>query len=121
MYNLSKTNSLCFGKISKFPVFSLRGNFFGHFPCFPCAVGTLHWPLSLTEELKKGELVNNVSETPGVPYLGGVGGRDVCLGLLVLLHLLLLTDGLTQDREEHRQHRVGQLQSQDRLETSAHL
>ena len=33
--------SLCFGKIPKFPVFCLTGNFFGHFPCFPCAVGTL--------------------------------------------------------------------------------
>ena len=33
--------SLCFGKISKFHVFSLTGIFFGHFPCFPCAVGTL--------------------------------------------------------------------------------
>ena len=33
--------SLCLGKISKFPVFSLTGNFFDHFPCFPCAVGTL--------------------------------------------------------------------------------
>ena len=41
IYNLSKLNSLCFGKISKFPVFSLTRNFFGHFPCFPCAVGTL--------------------------------------------------------------------------------
>ena len=41
IYNLSKQNSLCFGKISKFPVFSLTGNCFGHFPCFPCAVGTL--------------------------------------------------------------------------------
>ena len=26
---------------TKFPVFSLTGIFFGHFPCFPCAVGTL--------------------------------------------------------------------------------
>ena len=34
--------SLCFGKISKFPVFSLTGIFFCHFPCFPCAVGTLN-------------------------------------------------------------------------------
>ena len=33
--------SLCFGKISKFPVFSRTGNIFGRFPCFPCAVGTL--------------------------------------------------------------------------------
>ena len=41
VYNLSKPNSLCFGKISKFPVFSLTGIFLGHFPCFPCAVGTL--------------------------------------------------------------------------------
>ena len=30
--------SMCFGKISKFLVFSL-----GHFPCFPCAVGTLRY------------------------------------------------------------------------------
>ena len=29
------------GKVSKFPVFSRTGNSFGHFPCFPCAVGTL--------------------------------------------------------------------------------
>ena len=42
IYNLGKPNSLCFGKISKFPVFSLTGNFLGHFPCFPCAVGTLN-------------------------------------------------------------------------------
>ena len=34
-HNLSKPNSLCFGKISKFPVFSLTGIFFGHFTCFP--------------------------------------------------------------------------------------
>ena len=33
--------SLCFGKIFKIPVFSLTGNIVGHFPCFPCAVGTL--------------------------------------------------------------------------------
>ena len=36
-----RQNSLCFDKISKFPVFSLR-IFFGHFPCFPCTVGTLY-------------------------------------------------------------------------------
>ena len=30
--------SQCFGIISRFPVFSLTGNLFGH---FPCAVGTL--------------------------------------------------------------------------------
>ena len=41
IYNLSNPNCLCFGKISSFPVFSLTGNLFGHFPCFPCAVGTL--------------------------------------------------------------------------------
>ena len=41
IYNLSKQNSMCFGKISKFLVFSLTGNFLGHFPCFPCVVGTL--------------------------------------------------------------------------------
>ena len=35
------TISLCFGKIAKFPVFSLTGNLFGHFPCFPSVVGTL--------------------------------------------------------------------------------
>ena len=29
------------GPQNKFPVFSLTGNFLGHFPCFPCAVGTL--------------------------------------------------------------------------------
>ena len=34
--------SLCFGKISKFPVFSLTGNLFCHFTCFPCSVGTLN-------------------------------------------------------------------------------
>ena len=33
-YNLSKPNSLCFGKLSKFRVFC-------HFLCFPCAAGTL--------------------------------------------------------------------------------
>ena len=33
-----RQNSLCFDKISEFPVFSLIGNFFGN---FPCAVGTL--------------------------------------------------------------------------------
>ena len=33
--------SLCFGKNSKFHVFPLTGIFFCHFPCFPCAVGTL--------------------------------------------------------------------------------
>ena len=33
--------SLCFEKKSRFPVFSLTGIFFGHFPCFSCAVGTL--------------------------------------------------------------------------------
>ena len=40
--NLRKPNSLCFGKFSKFPVFSLTWNLFCHFPCFPCAVGTLY-------------------------------------------------------------------------------
>ena len=41
IYNLGKHNSLCFGKISKFPVFSLTGNFFWpplpppKFPVFP--------------------------------------------------------------------------------------
>ena len=35
-----RQNSLCFDKISKFPVFSLTENIFGYFPCFPCAVGT---------------------------------------------------------------------------------
>ena len=38
LLELSLQNSLCFDKISKFPVFSLTGNFLGH---FPCAVGTL--------------------------------------------------------------------------------
>ena len=33
----------CFGKISRIPVFSQTGNFCCHFPCFPCAVGTLPW------------------------------------------------------------------------------
>ena len=33
--------SVFFDKISKFPVFSLTVNLLGHFPCFPCAVGTL--------------------------------------------------------------------------------
>ena len=42
---LDKPNSLCFVKISKFPVFSLTVNF-GHFPCFPCPVGTLQLPAS---------------------------------------------------------------------------
>ena len=44
IYNLSKPNSLCFGKISKFPVFPER-DFLSHFPCFPCfpcAGGTLN-------------------------------------------------------------------------------
>ena len=38
--------SLCFGKFSKVPVFSLTGIFFDHFLCFPrfpCAVGTLSY------------------------------------------------------------------------------
>ena len=33
---MGKQNSLCFGKISKFPVFSMTGIY------FPCAVGTLN-------------------------------------------------------------------------------
>ena len=45
--------SLCFGKISKLSVFSLKGIFFGPFPCFPCAVGrsTLKrgWPIWLIQ------------------------------------------------------------------------
>ena len=40
--------SMCFGKISKFPVFSLTGIFLGHFPCFPCAVGTLLYKIYWT-------------------------------------------------------------------------
>ena len=36
---MSKQNSLCFGKIPKFPGFSLTGNFFGR---FSCALGTLY-------------------------------------------------------------------------------
>ena len=32
-------NSLCFGKISKFPVFSLTGNFWGPFPLFSLCSG----------------------------------------------------------------------------------
>ena len=35
IYNLNKPNSLCFGKISNFPVFSLTVNFFGPFSVFP--------------------------------------------------------------------------------------
>ena len=35
---------MCFGKISKFLVFSLTRNFWDHFPSFPCAVGTLSLP-----------------------------------------------------------------------------
>ena len=38
---LKFSNSLCFSKIFKFPVFSLSGITFHNFPCFPCAVGTL--------------------------------------------------------------------------------
>ena len=37
---LRKQNSLCFGKIAKFPVFPLTV-FCYHFPRYPCAVGTL--------------------------------------------------------------------------------
>ena len=37
----AKPNSQCFGKISKFPVFSLTGIFFGFIFRFLCAVGTL--------------------------------------------------------------------------------
>ena len=35
---------MCFGKISKLPVFpdTVTVIFFCHFPCFPCAVGTLN-------------------------------------------------------------------------------
>ena len=61
IYNLRKQNSLsvCFGKISKFPVFSLTGIFFGHFPCFPCfpcAVGTL---LFVCLFVKDGSLISS--------------------------------------------------------------
>ena len=45
--NLSKPNSLCFGKIFKVPVFSGQ-NLFGHFPCFSCAVGTLRDGLTVS-------------------------------------------------------------------------
>ena len=38
-YNLSKPNSLCFGKISKFPVFSLTGNIFWPFSLFSLCRG----------------------------------------------------------------------------------
>ena len=36
---LSKQNSLCFGKISKFSMFSLTGNFLAIFPVFPVQRG----------------------------------------------------------------------------------
>ena len=39
IYNLSKPNSLCFGNISKFPVFSLTGNFFWSFSLFSLCSG----------------------------------------------------------------------------------
>ena len=39
IYNLSKQNSLCFGKISKFPVFSLTGKFFWSFSLFSLCCG----------------------------------------------------------------------------------
>ena len=55
---MSKPNSLCFGKISKFPVFSLIGIFFGHFPCFPCAVGTLSQLRQ--EHMKPGAVLTGV-------------------------------------------------------------
>ena len=41
IYNLSKPNSLCFGKISKFPAFSPTGIFLLPFSCLLCAVGDL--------------------------------------------------------------------------------
>ena len=43
IYNLSKPNSLCFGKISKIPVFSLAGNIVAIFPVFPVQWVPCHW------------------------------------------------------------------------------
>ena len=40
---------MCFGKIDKFPVFSLT-DFFCHFPFFGCAVGTLSITFCQEEE-----------------------------------------------------------------------
>ena len=48
--------SLCFGKISKFPVFSLTGIFFCHFPCFPCGVGTLNGLCSQRKHISSSKL-----------------------------------------------------------------
>ena len=47
---------LSFDKISKFPVFSLTRIFFGHFPCFPCAVGTLERVVSVEKSGPGGGL-----------------------------------------------------------------
>ena len=45
---------LCFSNIFKFPVFSLSGITFHHFPCFACGVGTL----------RKNAAVAKVEATP---------------------------------------------------------
>ena len=53
-------NSLCFDKISKFPVFSLSGIFFCHFPVFPVPwVPCCRWVTGNTLE---------------VPWVGGTAG-----------------------------------------------
>ena len=67
--------SLCFGKISKFPVFSMTGIFFGYFPCFPCAVGTLPGPFPWTSQTKITSLIGTCRSL--YMHLGGMEGRVV--------------------------------------------
>ena len=100
---MSRQNSLCFDKISKFSVFSLTGNFLGHFPCFPCAVGTLYGgpiylspergpavscsPVVLTHRLAgaaRGERVGHREVGPGL----GREGRHLLQTLKLTSHFL---------------------------------
>ena len=61
-YNLSKQNSLCFGKISKFPVFSLTDFFFTIYPDFP--VFPVQWGTDLSVSTRKYMDVTSHPEPP---------------------------------------------------------
>ena len=86
IYNLSKPNSLCFGKISKFPLFTLTGIFFGSFYLFfpvqwvPCEKHrypvhkTQIWPHKVNPDLSRAAGWTR-STSPARPHTCPSAGR----------------------------------------------
>ena len=88
VFPVFRQNSLCFDNISKFPVFSLEGIFFCHFPSFPCAVGTLY--MAVLHECHLNQ--TQVSKCYLMCYLNvpiGIGSGYM-LGRLVFLFIIYL-------------------------------